>query len=146
MTILIAEDDEDDIALAREAAQETHLSTDLHFVKDGQELMDYLKHASAYTDLDSSPRPCMILLDLNMPRKDGRQALKEIKSDPAIKDIPVIIFTTSTAASDINQAYEIGANSYLVKPVSYTGLVEVMEHLKSFWLELVELPNCHKTI
>jgi len=139
--ILMADDDEDDVRLTQDAMKEARLTNDFRVVPDGQALMDYLKHEGTYTDVISAPRPSLILLDLNMPKKDGRQALKEIKSDPTLKNIPVVILTTSDAPMDINQAYEIGANSYLVKPVTFTGLVELMTRLNKFWLELVELPT-----
>jgi CheY-like chemotaxis protein len=139
-TILMAEDDEDDCMLAREAVAESRLASELHIVKDGEELMDYLYHRGNYADLIQAPRPGLILLDLNMPRKDGREALKEIKADPDLRQIPVIILTTSNAEEDICKTYDLGANSFIIKPVTFTSLVEVMKTLGKYWFEIVELP------
>lgn len=139
--ILMADDDEDDRFMAQEALQEARLTNDLHFVVDGEELMDYLCHRGKYSDLESAPRPGLILLDLNMPKKDGREALKEIKSDPDLKQIPIVVLTTSKADEDIYRSYNLGVNSYITKPVSFEGLVEVMKALSLYWFEIVRLPN-----
>jgi CheY-like chemotaxis protein len=138
--ILLADDDEDDCMLAREALAESRLSTELHVVKDGEELMDYLYHRGRYVFPNSSPRPGLILLDLNMPKKDGREALKEIKNDPELRKIPVIILTTSKAEEDIHHTYDLGANSFIIKPTSFPSLVEVMRMIGKYWFEIVELP------
>jgi CheY-like chemotaxis protein len=141
ITILLADDDPDDCLLAREALAESRLANDLHIVSDGEELMDYLHRRGVYHDPTSSPRPGLILLDLNMPRKDGREALREIRADPDLRRIPVVVLTTSRAEADIYRTYELGVNSYISKPVSFEGLVEVMKTLGRYWFEIVELPD-----
>lgn len=140
VTILMADDDEDDCMLAQEALAESRLANDLHFVRDGEELMDYLYRRGKYQDPNSSPRPGLILLDLNMPRKDGREALKEIKGDFRLKHIPIVVLTTSKAEEDIYRSYELGANSFITKPVTFASLVEVMKTIGKYWFEIVELP------
>ncbi len=140
ITILMADDDEDDRLLAKDALEECRLANDLHFVVDGEELMDYLYHRGKYSQLIKSPRPGLILLDLNMPKKDGREALQEIKSDPKLRLIPVIVLTTSKAEEDIYRTYDVGANSYISKPVTFESLVSVMKVLGKYWFEIVELP------
>lgn len=138
--ILMADDDADDRLLARDALAECQLAGDLHFVENGEELLDYLQRRGKYTQTSDSPRPGLILLDLNMPRKDGREALREIKSDPALRTIPVVVLTTSKADTDIGRIYELGANSFISKPVSFDSLVEVMKVIGRYWFETVELP------
>lgn len=140
VTILMADDDEDDCMLAREALAESRLANNLYLVRDGEELMDYLYQRGKYADLNLAPRPGLILLDLNMPKKDGREALREIKADPQLKHIPVVVLTTSKAEEDIYRSYELGANSYITKPVTFASLVEVMKTLGKYWFEIVELP------
>jgi CheY-like chemotaxis protein len=140
VTILMADDDEDDCMLAHEALAESRLANELHIVKDGEELMDYLYHRGKYTEEKSSPRPGLILLDLNMPKKDGREALKEIKADTNLKRIPVIVLTTSRAEEDVYRTYDLGANSFIIKPVTFASLVEVMKTIGKYWFEIVELP------
>lgn len=140
-TILMADDDEDDCLLAREALAESRLALSvLYIVQDGEQLMDYLYQRGKYSDRDSSPRPGLILLDLNMPKKDGREALKQIKADANLRQIPVVILTTSKADADIHRSYDLGANSFIAKPVTFSGLVEVMKTLGKYWFEIVELP------
>ncbi len=139
--ILMADDDEDDYMLAREALLESRLTNELHFVKDGEELMDYLYRRAKYAQKSNSPRPGLILLDLNMPKKDGREALTEIKSDPNLRQIPVVVLTTSKAQDDIYEIYDLGANSFITKPVTFSSLVEVMKTLGKYWFEIVELPQ-----
>ena len=141
VTILMADDDEDDRLMTKEALEEARLKNDLRFVEDGEELMNYLRHQGEYTDDEKAPRPGLILLDLNMPRKDGREALKEIKADPELRRIPIIVLTTSKAEEDILRTYDLGVNSFITKPVSFDGLVEVMKSLALYWLEIVELPH-----
>jgi len=136
----MADDDEDDCMLAREALAESRLANELHIVRDGEELMDYLYHRGKYTEEKSSPRPGLILLDLNMPKKDGREALKEIKTDTVLKQIPVIVLTTSRAEEDVYRSYDLGANSFIIKPVTFASLVEVMKTIGKYWFEIVELP------
>ena len=140
VTILIAEDDLDDRLLTKEALVEARLSNDLRFVGDGDELLDYLRHRGHYRDPASSPRPGLILLDLNMPRKDGRETLRELKSDPDLRHIPVIVLTTSRSEGDVRRCYELGGNSYITKPTSFNGLVETLIALGKYWLEIAELP------
>ncbi len=140
VTILMADDDEDDCMLAREALVESRLANDLHIVRDGEELMDYLYRRGKYLDSSTSPRPGLILLDLNMPRKDGREALEEIKTDPHLRHIPIVVLTTSKAEEDIYRSYDLGANSFITKPVTFASLVEVMRTIGKYWFEIVELP------
>ncbi len=141
VTILMADDDEDDCLLAREALAESRLAFSvLHFVPDGEQLMDYLYHRGKYSDFDLSPRPGLILLDLNMPKKDGREALKQIKADANLRRIPIVVLTTSKANEDICRSYDLGANSFITKPVTFSGLVEVMKTIGRYWFEIVELP------
>lgn len=139
ITILIADDDEDDRFLAEEALQESRLANELQFVEDGEELMEYLQRRGRYEGSDA-PRPGLILLDLNMPRKDGREALREIKSDPELRSIPVVVLTTSKAEEDILRTYDLGVNSFITKPVTFDGLVDIMRLLGRYWFEIVELP------
>ena len=140
VTILMADDDDDDCLLAKEALAESRLVNNLHFVRDGQELIDYLYQRGQYADTITAPRPGVILLDLNMPRKDGREALKEIKADPYLRQIPIVVLTTSKAEEDIYRSYDLGANSFITKPVTFGSLVEVMRTLGKYWFEIVELP------
>jgi CheY-like chemotaxis protein len=141
ITILMADDDPDDRQMTREAFEESRLANDLRFVEDGVELMDYLCRRNQYSDPDSSPRPGLILLDLNMPKKDGRQALSEIKAHPNLRNIRVVVMTTSKAEEDILRTYDLGASSYVTKPVTFTALVDVITTMGRYWLEIVELPN-----
>jgi len=136
----MADDDEDDCLLVSKAFEASRLANDLRFVADGEELMDYLKHRGRYADAETAPRPGLILLDLNMPRKDGREALKEIKEDAGLKEIPVVVLTTSKEDEDILRSYNLGANSYITKPVTFEGLCDVMKSLGKYWFEIVELP------
>jgi CheY-like chemotaxis protein len=141
IVILLADDDPDDCVLAREALEESRLVNQLHIVGDGEELLAYLRHTEAYADPDSSPRPGLILLDLNMPRKDGREALREIKADAGLRSIPVVVLTTSSAEEDIYRTYDLGVSSFISKPVTFEGLVDVMKVLGRYWFEIVELPG-----
>lgn len=129
--------------LAADALAESRVVNDLRFVQDGAELLDYLGHRGRYADPASSPRPGIILLDLNMPRMDGREALREIKADPDLRRIPVVVLTTSKAEEDIYRTYDLGANSFITKPVSFEGLVSVMREIGRYWIEIVELPRNH---
>ena len=140
ITILCAEDDADDRMLMRDALEESQLGDRLVFVEDGEELMAYLRRQGQWTDATLSPRPGLILLDLNMPRKDGREALREIKQDERLRLIPVVVLTTSSAEADILSSYGIGANSYIIKPVTFDGLVGVMRALGRYWSNIVALP------
>ncbi len=139
--ILIADDDIDDLQLAREALEESRIANELHCVSDGEELMDYLYQRNGYHNKEENPRPVLILLDLNMPKKDGREALREIKADPELKKIPVVVLTTSQAEEDIYKTYDLGVNSFITKPVTFEGLVKVMRTLGKYWFEIVELPQ-----
>ena len=141
VTILMADDDQEDRMLARDALTESRLLNEMRFVCDGEELLDYLLRRGKYEDPAKSPRPGLILLDLNMPRKDGREALKEIKEHADLKQIPVVVLTTSKAEEDIYRTYHLGVSSYIAKPVSFSGLVDVMKALGSYWFNVVELPR-----
>ena len=141
LTILMADDDPEDRLLAKDALVDAALATDIRFVSDGEELMDYLRGRARYGSAAAAPRPSLILLDLNMPRKDGREALEEIKADPELRNIPVVILTTSHDHEDIANSYRAGANSYITKPVTFDKLVKTMEVLGEYWFDVVELPN-----
>ena len=140
IVILLVDDDADDRMLARDALAESRLANDLREVEDGEQLLDYLQRRGKYADPASSPRPGLILLDLNMPRKDGREALKDIKADPNLRHIPIVVLTTSKAEEDIYRTYNLGVSSFITKPVSFEGLVSVMRVLGKYWFEIVELP------
>ena len=140
ITILMADDDADDRELTREAFAESHLANDLRFVENGEELMDYLNRRGRFADPATSPWPGIILLDLNMPKKDGREALQEIKADPRFRGIRVVIMTTSKAEEDVVRSYNLSAASYIAKPVTFERLVDVVRTLGKYWLEIVELP------
>ncbi len=142
VTILLADDDAEDRELARDALQDSHLANDMRFVVDGQDLMDYLRREGTYADPGvDAPRPGIILLDLNMPKKDGREALAEIKADDDLRRIPVVVLTTSKDEEDVVRTYDLGVNSFITKPVTFAGLVEAMHTWTRYWFELVELPN-----
>jgi len=140
ITILMADDDADDRMLVKEAFEESRLNNDLHFVEDGEQLLDYLHRRGKYEDLNGDPYPGLILLDLNMPRKDGREALAEIKADPGLRRIPVVVLTTSRAEEDILRSYGLGVNSFITKPVTFESLVNLVKVLGTYWVEIVELP------
>jgi CheY-like chemotaxis protein len=140
ITILLADDDADDRMMASDALEESRLANDLRCVEDGEELMDYLHRRGKFAPPNDAPRPGLILLDLNMPRKDGREALKEIKAEPELRSIPVIVLTTSKAEEDIYRTYDLGVNSFITKPVNFESLVAVMKALGKYWFEIVELP------
>ena len=140
ITILLADDDPDDRKLTQDAFAENRLANVLHCVEDGEELMDYLHRRGKFSNLRGEPLPGLILLDLNMPRKDGREALKEIKADPELRRIPIVVLTTSKAEEDIVRTYDLGVNSYVTKPVTFKSLVELIKVLGRYWFEVVELP------
>jgi CheY-like chemotaxis protein len=140
INILLAEDDPDDQYLINEALEENQLNTRLYIVPDGEELLDYLNRRGKYQDSLKWPMPSLILLDLNMPRKDGREALREIKADPKLRHIPIVALTTSQAEEDIARAYESGISGYITKPVSFTGLRDVMKAIDLYWLQVTRLP------
>lgn len=139
--ILMADDDADDRFLAAEALQEAHLRNQINFVKDGEELMEYLHHLGQYENIQTSPSPGIILLDLNMPKKDGREALVEIKADPELRRIPIVVLTTSKTEEDVLRSYDLGVSGYITKPVSFEGLIEVMRTIGHYWFDIVELPE-----
>jgi CheY-like chemotaxis protein len=142
VTILMADDDEEDREMTRDALQNARLGNVVKFVVDGQDLMEYLRREGKYADpAVDAPRPGMILLDLNMPRMDGREALAEIKSDESLRHIPVVVLTTSKDEEDILRSYDLGVNSFITKPVTFGGLVDVMRGWTHYWFEIVELPN-----
>lgn len=141
IVILMADDDADDRMLTKDALEESRVLNELRFVEDGEELMNYLTRKGKYADEADSPRPGLILLDLNMPKKDGREALKEIKSDPNLRRIPVVVMTTSKAEEDVFRSYDFGASSFITKPVTFDRLVELMRALGEYWVEFVELPD-----
>lgn len=140
MVILMADDDADDRLLAKDAFDECHLPGEVRFVEDGEDLLEYLQHRGKYAQGANAPTPNLILLDLNMPKKDGREALREIKSTPDLRKIPVIVLTTSKADTDIAKIYDLGANSFISKPVAFDSLVKVMQVIGHYWCEIVELP------
>ena len=139
--ILMADDDDEDRHFAEKALKKSRLCNEMRFVNDGEELMDYLNRQGKYSDPADSPEPGLILLDLNMPKKDGREALKEIKANPDLKEIPVVVLTTSEAEEDVHKAYGLGANSYISKPVTMDGMVKVMKGIGKYWFEIVKLPK-----
>lgn len=141
ITLLMAEDDEDDRMFAEEALEESRLANDLYTVENGEELVQYMRGEGEYADRDTYPLPDLILLDLNMPKMDGREALHEIKHDPGIRQTPVVVLTTSQAEEDIYKTYDMGVSSYISKPVTFENLVKVMQVLGQYWFEIVKLPQ-----
>lgn len=138
--ILMVDDDPDDYYLTKAALEESGAQTELDLVADGQELLDYLFCRGKFVDAERSSHPSLILLDLNMPVKNGKEALTELKADPDLRQIPVIIYTNSTAAEDIMSSYQLGASSYIPKPASFQSLVEAMGTLSKYWLDIAVLP------
>jgi CheY-like chemotaxis protein len=141
VVILVADDDDDDRLLMVDALRAAMLLNPLQFVTDGEELMDYLYHRGKFAPPAPAPRPSLLFLDLNMPRKDGREALREIKADPELRSIIVVVLTTSESREDIGRIYNEGANSYITKPVTFEGLVKVMKAVDEYWFQLVALPE-----
>jgi CheY-like chemotaxis protein len=141
ITILLADDDEEDRLMTKEALTESRLANDVRFVADGEELTDYLFGRGGYADPADAPTPGLILLDLNMPKKDGREVLAEIKSEPRLRQIPVVVLTTSKTEEDIVRSYELGVNSFITKPVTFEGLVAAMTVFTQYWFEIVALPT-----
>lgn len=144
VVILMADDDADDRLLTERALAKSRVANELRCVEDGEELLDYLHQRGKFSTPGVAPRPGLILLDLNMPRKDGREALKEIKENPEFRCIPVVVLTTSKAEEDIYRSYNLGANSYVTKPVTFERLVELMDIIGTYWVEFVELPGSSK--
>jgi CheY-like chemotaxis protein len=138
--ILIADDDEEDRMLARDALVEARLANDLHFVSDGEELMQYLRAEGKYSAPGAAPRPGLLLLDINMPKMDGFECLRQIRADPALRQIPIVILTTSRAEADVYRSYDLGVNSFVSKPVTFDQLVEAMRTLGRYWFQIVALP------
>ena len=141
VTILIADDDPDDRLMTKEALEESFLINELKFVEDGVELLEYLRRQGKFSEAQNSPRPGIILLDLNMPKVDGREALKVIKSDPDLKSIPIVVLTTSKADEDIVKTYDLGVNCFISKPVSFSEFVAVTRALGNYWFDIVQLPK-----
>lgn len=139
-SILVVEDDPEDRQLVEKAVAISHCADELHFVEDGEEALDYLYYRGKYSDPASAPRPGLLLLDLNLPKKNGREVLQEIKADPTMRALPVIVFSTSQAIEDIQACYDVGANSYISKPNTFVGLVKTLEALGQYWFGIVELP------
>lgn len=142
ITILMADDDPDDRLLLKEAFEENRLMNNLETVEDGEELMDFLHRRGKYENSEITPG--LVLLDLNMPRKSGIEALREIKSDEKLRRLPVVILTTSKAEEDIIRSYDLGVNSFIVKPVTFDSLVELVKDLDKYWFQIVELPTLQK--
>ena len=140
LIILMADDDPDDRLLVKDALAECDPAQQIQFAENGEDLLNYLEHRDRHQDASAAPRPGLILLDLNMPLKDGREALRDIKSHPHLRRIPVVIFTTSNADTDIRQTYDLGANSFVTKPTRFASLVEVMRSLCGYWSGVVTLP------
>jgi CheY-like chemotaxis protein len=140
VNILVADDDPDDCELIRDALAASHMRNPLYFVRDGEELLEFLRREGRHRNIAQAPRPGLILLDLNMPRMDGRDALRVIKSDPGLRMIPIVVMTTSDADEDVYRSYEMGANSYITKPMTFDGLVGTMRALGAYWFKVVDLP------
>lgn len=137
--ILLVEDSKSDAFLTAETLHESRIINELHIVRDGVEAMDFLYQVGKY---QNAPRPDLILLDLNLPKKNGREVLAEIKNDPHLKSIPVVILTTSDYQEDILKSYELHANCYITKPVELSQFVNMMKTLENFWFAIVKLPSC----
>ena len=139
--ILLADDDPDDRMLTKRALEKSRLANSVYAVADGEELLDYLHRRGSYAEAESAPRPDLILLDLNMPRMDGREALQAIKSDPDLRHIPVVVLTTSEAEQDVLDSYDLGVNAFVTKPVTFEELAEAVRVMGSFWFKIVRLPQ-----
>lgn len=141
VVILMADDDEDDRLLTQDALKKAKLLNPLRFVADGEELLEYLQRRGRYAPPAEAPFPGVILLDLNMPRMDGREVLAKIKADAALRSIPITVLTTSKAAEDVFRTYDLGVNSFITKPVDFESLVAVMRDFGRYWFQIVELPR-----
>lgn len=139
--IVIAEDDEDDRVLLQAAVRESGFAHAVAFVENGEELLAYLRWQGDFAHLEGKPLPQLILLDLNMPRKGGREALAEIRQDADLKHIPIVVLTTSQQSEDIRQSYDLGANSFITKPASFDALVDIINTLHLYWFQVVQLPS-----
>jgi len=140
ITILMAEDDPDDRLLTQEALTESRLTNGIYFVEDGIELLDYLNQRGKYASPVDSPQPDIILLDLNMPRMDGREALAVIKADSKLRRIPIVVLTTSKAEEDVLRSYDLGVSGFITKPITFDGLIEAMRIVGEYWFSIVKLP------
>jgi CheY-like chemotaxis protein len=138
--IVVADDDADDRMMIKDAFEESKLGNPIDFVEDGMQLMEYLRREGKWASFKGQPYPGFILLDLNMPRKDGRTALREIKEEAELQRIPIVILTTSKAEEDIVKTYNLGVNSFICKPVSFDKLVEIVKTVGHYWIEIVALP------
>ena len=138
--IVVADDDADDRMMIKDAFEVSKLANEIDFVEDGVQLLEYLRREGKWSKLAGEPYPGFILLDLNMPRKDGRTVLKEIRNDPILHRIPIVILTTSKAEEDIIKTYNLGVNSFICKPVSFDKLVEIVKTVGHYWIEIVQLP------
>lgn len=141
LTILIADDDPDDRVLMQDAINEIGFEHQLRFVENGEELLQYLNRSDKFSDPQNSPLPSIILLDLHMPKMDGREALRLIKSNPILRRIPIVVLTTSRAEEDIYRTYDLGVNSFITKPVNFDAMVEIMRTLSKYWFQIVSLPS-----
>jgi CheY-like chemotaxis protein len=141
INILCADDDADDRMMIAEAWEQCLILNKLHFVVDGEDLMDYLLNKGKYTNTEIYTLPGLILLDLNMPKKSGKEALQEIKANPVFRKIPIVVLTTSRAETDVLSSYDLGVSSFITKPVTLDGLIDVMRSLRKYWLEIVQLPT-----
>ena len=139
--VIIAEDDPDDRLLIKDALKQACQTVEVHFVQDGAEMLDYLYHRGKYLDVEKSPQPELVMLDLNMPKKGGMEVLEEIKTDAALKSIPVVVLTTSRSPEHVSRSYELGGNGFITKPETYTELVEIMQSLERYWFKTVKLPS-----
>ncbi len=136
--VLLVEDNEDDIELTLEALKESKVKSDIHVVNDGEAAIQFLRNEDGYA---SAPRPDLILLDLNLPKMDGKEVLKKVRQDPELTDIPIVVLTTSQNEEDILKAYRLHANCYISKPVDFRRFSEIIRHIEGFWLQLVKLPK-----
>jgi CheY-like chemotaxis protein len=141
ITIVVADDDEEDRTLTSMALKRSRLNNEIYFCNDGVDLLDYLNHTGRWAAPVEAPRPGVILLDLNMPRMDGREALMKIKADPRLRTIPTVVLTSSRAEKDVVSSYDLGVNSFITKPVTFTQLVDVLQIWSQYWFEIVELPG-----
>jgi two-component system, response regulator len=140
VTILMVDDDQDDCLLVKDAFQENHLSCDLRFVEDCDDLMDYLFHRNKYADPELSPRPDLLLLDLSLPKDSGYEILEQLKSDPSFRGIPVVVLSTAGQPEDVALSYDLGATSFIIKPIAFDKWVEIFKWFGEYWLEMVQLP------
>src|SRR5580704_12646023 len=140
--ILLVEDDENDVFFLQRALKQAQIANPLHRVRDGEEAISYLRGEEEFADREKFPMPTLMLLDLKMPRKNGFEVIDWVRAQPGLKRLPIVVLTSSREDPDVNRAYELGANTYLVKPVRFEGLVEMMKALNLYWLILAEKPNC----